>query len=157
MPLSNPQDPALDGWSGAASDIDGPPAESGIRPVVPPGFWSRLAGAGALLRSALRVTRGDPGPRAIREAAETLERGGGVVFARLEGWPRPPVVQGFVPDVYAVFDDREVLLSFESEDSLHRAAAEQREGAFTAWAGASPRRIHEQILIAGGGGSRAER
>ncbi len=158
MPLIDVRDRTLDGWSGESDDPDAPPVESGTRPVVRTGLeglWRRVAGAPARLRSALRARRGDPEPRAIREAAETLERGGGVVFAKLEGWPRPPVVQGFVPDVYAVFEDREIVLSFENEGSVERAAAQQREGAFTAWAAGSSRRIHEQILVSGGrGGAR---
>jgi hypothetical protein len=154
MPLVNAQDPALDAYRGEADDGEIPPIESGPRPLVRRGLWGRLVGAGALVRSALRVTRGDPEARAVLEAAETLERGGGVVFARLEGWPRPPVVQGFVPDVYAVFDDREIVLSFENEGSIHHASTQQRAGAFAVWASASPRRIHEQIVIPGGRGGR---
>jgi hypothetical protein len=153
MPF-NAQDPAPVVVRGESDDGDVPPVESSHRPIPEYGLWLRLADAGARVRSALRVTRSDPEPRAILEAAETLERGGGVVFAILEGWPRPPVVQGFVPDVYAVFDDREVVLAFENEGSMLGASAQQKSTAFDAWASASSQRIHEQIVVPGGRGGR---
>jgi hypothetical protein len=111
-------------------------------------------GAGARFRSALRSARPDPEPRALREAAEVLERDGGVVFADLDGWPRPPVVQGFVPDLYAVFEDREIVLSFVNEQSVLRAQSQHRDLAFSSWAGASALRIYEQIMVEGGRGGR---
>lgn len=102
-----------------------------------------------------RRPRRDPEPEAIREAAEGLERAGAVVFAVLPGWPRPPVINGFVPDVYAVLDDREILLEFENDSSVALALAERQDGAFSAWAEQDSSREYEQIVVPGGRGGRA--
>ncbi len=118
------------------------------------GFFTRLAGAGARVRTALRRALGDPEIKAVRAAAEALERDGAVVFATLGGWPRPPVLAGFVPDVYAVFEDCEVALSFENERSVLEAPASVQAVALTAWAAVSDQRVYEQIVVAGGRGGR---
>jgi hypothetical protein len=118
------------------------------------GWLTRLAGAGARVRSALRGALRDPEIGAIRDAAKTLERDGAVVFASLGGWPRPPALLGFVPDVYAVFEDCEVALSFENEQSAAEAPTRRQDLAFTAWADASSQRVYEQIVVAGGRGER---
>jgi hypothetical protein len=112
---------------------------------------SRLLDAGAKV---LQSARRDPEIRALIDAAAVLERDGGVVFAALDGWPRPPVVQGFVPDLYAVFEDREVVLDFVNEGSVARDATRRKHRAFTAWARASVQRVYEQILVEGGRGGR---
>jgi hypothetical protein len=147
MPVSDARDSALDGWSGPTGEGDGSPP-SGERESAPRGWLSRL-------RSALVMGRRDPEPRALLDAALALERDGGVVFAGLDGWPRPPVVQGFVPDVYAIFDDREIVLQFENDASRLGRAARRKSAAFTGWAAGSPVRIYEQIVVAGGRGGRS--
>jgi hypothetical protein len=118
------------------------------------GWFTRLTGAGARVRSAIRGALRDPEIRAIREAAEALERDGAVVFANLGGWPRPPVLLGFIPDVYAVFEDCEVALWFENEHSALEASTLRQDRALTSWADASPLRVYEQIVVAGGRGGR---
>ncbi len=128
-------------------DLSVSPPESGVT-VIGEGGWM------ARLRSAIRGARPDPEPRALRDAAEVLERDGGVVFADLDGWPRPPVVAGFVPDLYAVFEDREIVLSFVNERSALRETSRRRDLALTAWAAASSLRIYEEILVEGGRGGR---
>lgn len=145
MPLFNAQDPVSDGWTYPSDEFDVSPPDSGVK--VRGGWLSRL-------RSAIQGARPDPEPQALREAAELLERDGGVVFADLDGWPRPPVVQGFIPDLYAVFEDREIALSFVNERTVLREAARRRDLAFAAWAEASALRIYEQILVQGGRGGR---
>jgi len=145
------RDPAFDGWSGPTDDLDASGPESGVEAVERRGWLSRLFGAG---RGLLLSARGDPEPRALLDAALTLEHDGGAVFADLEGWPRPPVVNGFVPDLYAVFEDREVVLSFVNERSSLSDVVRRKDLAFSAWAEAAPRRIYEQVLVAGGRGGR---
>jgi hypothetical protein len=121
-------------------------------PVRPASRWiTRLLDACARV---LQSARRDPEIRALHDAASVLERDGGVVFADLDGWPRPPVVQGFVPDLYAVFDDREIVLDFVDQDSVARDATGRKDRAFTAWARASTRRVYERILVEGGRGGR---
>jgi len=119
---------------------------------VPIGWLTRLAGATARVRAALRGALGDPQLAAIREAAEALERDGAAVFANLGGWPRPPVLGGFIPDVYAVFDDCEVALSMENERSAVDASTRRQHLALTAWSREADRRVYEQIVVAGGRG-----
>ena len=147
MPLFNAQDSTPDGQVYPSVELSVSPPESGVT-VIGGGGWI------ARLRSAIRGARPDPEPRALRDAAEVLEHDGGVVFADLDGWPRPPVVQGFVPDLYAVFEDREIVLSFVNERSALRETARRRDLAFTAWAAASALRICGEILVAGGRGGR---
>ena len=154
MPLFNAQDPVPDGWTYPSDDFDVSCPISGVTVRGDSGWMSRLRGAGERVRLAIRGARPDPEPRALREAAEVLERDGGVVFADLDGWPRPPVVQGFVPDLYAVFEDREIVLAFVNEHSALREAARRQDLAFAAWAEASSLRIYEQILVPGGRGGR---
>jgi hypothetical protein len=155
MPRFDAHDPAVDDWYGESDHPDLPLPPPGVkRGSGKGGLLSRLLGAGARVRSALKTARRDPEPRAILEAAQTLERDGGVVFANLEGWPRPPVVRGFVPDLYAVFEDREIVLEFENERSVLREEARRQDLAFAAWAEASPSRIYEQIVVEGGRGGR---
>ena len=144
MPEFDVQDPASDGYHAPRA------AEGDIKI----GWLTRLAGAGARVRSALRGALRDPELRAVRAAAEALERDGAVVFATLGGWPRPPALAGFVPDVYAVFEDCEVALSFENEQSVLEAPAFRQAVALTAWAAASDQRVYEQIVVSGGRGGR---
>ena len=145
------QESAFDGWSGPSDDLDASGPESGVEAIERKGWLSRLFGAG---RGILLAARGDPEPRALLDAALTLERDGGAVFADLEGWPRPPLINGFVPDLYAVFEDREVVLSFVNERSSLSDVVRRKDLAFSSWAEAQPRRVYEQILVAGGRGGR---
>jgi hypothetical protein len=139
----------LDGYA-SPDDTNPLCLESGVRAIE--GSWiSRLVDAGARV---LQSARRDPERRALVDAASVLERAGGVVFADLDGWPRPPVVQGFVPDLYAVLEDREIVLEFVNEDSVSRDTSRRKDRAFTAWARASTRRVYEQILVEGGRGGR---
>lgn len=138
MPLHDAHDPAPDGWSR-------PRAKQAPRDPK-----SRHFGWLKRLFDAVLPAREDAEPRAVREAAETLEQDGAVVFANLDGWPRPPALHGFVPDVYAVFEDREVVLEFEDEVSVNEEPAQRQDAAFSTWAEASPCRAYEQIVIEGG-------
>lgn len=140
MPLLEMHDPITEnGWT--LTPGDGRDPESGKQRIP---WLKRLLGAVLRTRSARDAER-----RAIREAAESLERDGAAVFANVEGWPRPPVVQGFLPDVYAVFADREVVLDLAGEDEAAGGDAEhRREAAFEAWAEAASRRMYAQIVVA---------
>jgi hypothetical protein len=101
---------------------------------------SYLAEARALFGAVVKAARRDP----LRDAAEALERDGAVVFAAAPGWPRPPVINGFIPDVYAVYEDREILLELEDEAALRRGEA------FAAWAVEAEGRDYQQIAVPGG-------
>lgn len=155
MPLFHVEDPASDGWTGSYDDDGALPPESCTRQKAKVPWLRRLLGAGARVRSAIQRARGDPEPRVLREAAEALERDGAVVFARIEGWPRPPVIHGFIPDVYAVFEDLEIVLAFVNEASVLLSPSRRLDAAFASWAAASPCRAYEQIVVPGGRGGRA--
>jgi hypothetical protein len=170
MPLFNVEDPASDGAQRAYQGVDVPAPESGERDHGKIGWLSRLAGAGARVRRVVRGALRDPELKAIGEAAAALERDGAVVFACLGGWPRPPVIQGFVPDVYAVFEDCEVVLTFTGEPpaegtgsrpglrsavpSSAPSPAQRRDFAFASWAEGSPVRVYEHVVVAGSRGAR---
>ncbi|MFT3766875.1 MAG: hypothetical protein QM820_15360 [Minicystis sp.] len=109
----------------------------------------RLLDAGALVASAFDVVRGEPGERAIRRAIARFERGGALVFADLPGWPRPPAINGFVPAVYAVYEDREVVLILEDAEAWDTEGATRRRLAFAAWAAAEPEREIESVVVSG--------
>lgn len=112
----------------------------------------RLLDAGALVASALDAVRGEPAARAIRRAAGRFERGGALVFADLPGWPRPPAVHGFVPAVYAVFEDREVLLDIEDPELSGSEPSSRRQLAFASWATAAPEReVEIEAVVASRG------
>jgi hypothetical protein len=49
--------------------------------------------------------------------------------------------------VYAVFEDHEVVLEFEDEESVKKESAQRQDAAFASWAGAAPCRDYEQIVI----------
>lgn len=103
------------------------------------------------LRRLYDAARGDPGPRAIRAAAERLERSGALVFADVAGWPRPPLVRGYVPSVYAVYEDREVVIRLEEQPDADAddppESVSRKHLAFTAWAEASPQRDYDVIVV----------
>ena len=96
----------------------------------------------------MKAARRDP----LRDAAEALERDGAVVFAAAPGWPRPPVINGFIPDVYAVYPDHEILLELEDEGSVDEGPTLRRSDAFAAWAVEAEGREHQQIAAPGSRG-----
>jgi hypothetical protein len=85
----------------------------------------------------------------IKRTAEGLDRDGAVVFARATGWPHPPVINGYRPHVYAVYDDREVALSFTTEENVEEPVSERQTIAFAAWAEEAPEREFAQIVVPG--------
>lgn len=112
-------------------------------------FVRCLLDAGARVVSVLDAVRGEPRARAVRAAAERFSRGGALVFADVEGWPRPPAIHGFVPAVYAIFDDGEVVLHVDEPEADDAEPASRRDLAFRTWAEAAPDREVEPIVIRG--------
>jgi hypothetical protein len=106
------------------------------------------------LRRLFDAACGEPRSRAIRAAAEGLERSGALVFADVPGWPRPPLVRGYVPSVYGVYEDREVVVRVEEQpedaeesDDVAPESADRRHVAFSAWAATSPQRDYEVVVV----------
>lgn len=112
-------------------------------------FVRRLLDAGARVISVIDAVRGEPRARAVRSAAERFARDGALVFADVDGWPRPPSIHGFIPAVYALFDDAEVLLSVDDPPEGDAEPASRRDLAFRTWAEAAPNREYEPIVVRG--------
>jgi hypothetical protein len=122
--------------------------ESSVPEGRGPRWIERWLDARALLGAFVKAARKDP----LLDAAEALERDGAVVFAAAPGWPRPPVINGFIPDVYAVYEDHELLLEVDDEAPASEAPTLRRGDAFAAWAVASEGREYQQIVVPGGRG-----
>jgi hypothetical protein len=91
----------------------------------------------------LQLPPPDPEAKAILRSARSHVKAGAEVYADLPGWPKPPVLNGHIPDVYA-----------EYELSIERTHARRQDAAFSAWAEQGEHREYEQILIKGGRGGR---
>lgn len=96
----------------------------------------------------------DPEKVAIRRTAKRHLKNGAEVFADLRGWPKPPTLNGHIPDIFAVYEDREIALEFENRNSVSRTHARRQDLAFSSWAADSPKREYEQILVKNGRGGR---
>lgn len=111
------------------------------------GLLGRLEGTVARIRGVLDAARGAPVARAVVAAATRLDREGALVFADVPGWPRPPLIHGFVPSVYAVFTDRELVLQVMELRADSAEPDHRRRRAFRAWAAAAPEREHEILVV----------
>ena len=115
--------------------------------------WLKVAlGAGALYLGykGIQYLREDPEVRAIRNSAEDHVRSGAMVFADTKGWPRPPIANGHIPDVLAIYDDVTVIEEFENDRSVMRAHARRQHSAFSKLVASDV--FYEQIVVAGGRG-----
>jgi hypothetical protein len=120
--------------------------------IAPPPAASALfrlmAGVRALARRALARLRREPRARLVQKTAAELEQSGALVFADAEGWPRPPNIHGFVPCVYAVYEDGEVVLRLTDPEVKHTEERRSHQ-AFAAWAEESPEREYEPLPLKG--------
>ncbi len=174
-------EPSRQVWSGQATD---PPIAASIIPApAPPNDsvpdWLKVVGIGLglgaaifggawLLEEALKPKRpartSSPGPSysppedpeliAIRRTAKRHRKNGAEVFADIPGWPKPPKLNGHIPDVFAVYQDGEVALEFENRNSVGRTHARRQDLAFSSWAEESPRRKYQQVVVNNGRGGR---
>lgn len=106
----------------------------------------------ALLQSLLPPP--DPERVAIQQSAEWHAQRGAEVRADIPGWPRPPVLDGRIPDVHADYGDRVVIEEYENEQSISRTHASEQDATFTRWANRSYRREYTQLVVPGGRGGR---
>lgn len=162
-------------WSGHAADA--PLAASSIAVPVKPGVpnWLKCVGAAlGILGSAWFISKAlepttsprpsrsrrpdvqpppaDPEWVAIHQSAERHARNGADVRADIAGWPRPPVLDGRIPDVHAHYGDRVEIEEYENERSVVRTHAAEQHATFTRWANRSYRREYTQFLVPGGRG-----
>jgi len=118
-----------------------------------------VLGAAAALLTAWVLLREKPDEEAeaIRSLALDLDDEGAAVFADIKGFSRPPIINGHIPDVFALMDDgSQLAVEFENERSVRRTHARRQDKAFTKWAKASPKkRAYVQEIIPGGKGRRS--
>lgn len=97
----------------------------------------------------------DPETVAIRRSAKRHLKNGAEVFADIPGWPRPPKINGHIPDVYAYYPDgREVVQEFENDRSVFSSHARRQDVAFSLHATEFEQVEYEQVVIKGGRGGR---
>lgn len=133
------------------------PAPAVPAPTPGPSFGEAAVaiGLGALGVWALSRLLSDPEPRRITAIAERYERKGAAVFADTKGWPRPPLLNGRIPDVYAVFPDgREHAVEVENDRSIERSHARAQVRDLCTWATRSRSRRFSVEVVAGGRGGR---
>lgn len=56
-----------------------------------------------------------------------------VVYADLPDKAKPPEINGFVPDIYAIFGNKLVVVEIETVDSVNTEHARQQDIAFYQW------------------------
>lgn len=67
---------------------------------------------------------------AIRAEAKSYERRGYDVQADVSGYPKPPTVGGYRPDLMVKKGGQRTIVEVETEDSLNTAHAAAQNGAF---------------------------
>jgi hypothetical protein len=112
--------------------------------------------AGYAIAAAVSYALDDPERREIERSAKRHQRRGATVRADIAGWPRPPLIGGHIPDVFAWYPSgRVVVEEFENDRSVFSVHAERQHDAFSRWADRVPnRRRYTQIEIEGGRGGR---
>jgi hypothetical protein len=70
-------------------------------------------------------------------AKRVIEAGWRDVWSDLPGNVKPPVVAGFIPDIYAVHNGEKYIIEIETTDSVNSPHAMQQKIAFRAWENAS--------------------
>lgn len=65
---------------------------------------------------------------------EAVNRGWLTVFVDLPGYQKPPMISGFIPDVYAHNGYRELVVEVETSDTINSQHTTQQCAAFRQWA-----------------------
>ncbi len=81
-------------------------------------------------------------------ASEARQRGWTTVFADLPTYAKPPVIQSYVPDIYAHNGRAELIVEVETNDSIGTAHAIAQKMAFTRWQQESPTLRKFQVIVA---------
>lgn len=76
-------------------------------------------------------------------AKKVITAGWNIVRLDLPGNVKPPVVAGFIPDIYAAHNGQKYIIEVETTDSANTPHAMQQKIAFRAWANTSPGRKFE--------------
>lgn len=130
---------------------------SAPRPNAVP-WGSILLGAAAVaaMYCVYKKLTEDPEPKRIREIAEKFEREGARVSADLRGWPKPPLLNGRIPDVFAEHSDgwREAV-EIENDRSIHRSHARGQIADLKRWAARTRRTSFSVEIVRNGRGGKA--
>lgn len=73
-------------------------------------------------------------------ARQVISAGWDTVWSDLPGNTKPPMINRFVPDIYAIHNNgQRYLVEIETADSINTQHALQQKSAFQAWVNASPK------------------
>ncbi|MBU2545492.1 hypothetical protein KKC65_03540 [Patescibacteria group bacterium] len=87
-----------------------------------------------------RVSQGRHNLGVASFARKVVSAGWNKVWSDLPGNTKPPIINGFIPDIYATHTNgRRHLVEIETIDSINTRHALQQKAAFQAWVNASPR------------------
>lgn len=81
-------------------------------------------------------------------ARQVILAGWNTVWSDLPGNIKPPIINGFIPDIYAIHNDGErYLVEIETADSINTQHALRQKSAFQIWVNASPRTRSFEIRL----------
>lgn len=84
--------------------------------------------------------------RAVEKIAQDYEDRGYDVSADVEGYPRPPTIGGYRPDVVARKGGHETIVEVETPDSVDSPRDRAQQKAFQSAARRSKRRHYKRIV-----------
>jgi hypothetical protein len=76
----------------------------------------------------------------IKEWAELYKKQYYLVHANLEGWGKPTVIKGHVPDIMASKVLKKLIVQVETHYTMDLEEAQKRKKAFEQWAKEAPNR-----------------
>jgi len=80
-------------------------------------------------------------------ARKAITAGWSSVRTDLPGSPKPPLVNGYIPDIYATHSNQEYIIEVETSDSINSGHALLQKVAFQKWASAGPNRKFELRIV----------
>ncbi len=80
-------------------------------------------------------------------AKQVIAAGWRIVKFDLPSNVKPPMVGGFIPDIYAAHNGKSYIIEVETADSVNSPHAIQQKIAFRAWENASPGRKFDVKVV----------
>lgn len=80
-------------------------------------------------------------------ARQIITAGWSRVWSDLPGNAKPPIINGYIPDIYALHGNSEYAIEIETQDSVNSEQARQQLAAFRAWAQVGQNRKFETKLV----------
>lgn len=84
--------------------------------------------------------------RKVREVAKDYERRGYDVSADVPGYPQPPTIGGYRPDLVASKSGQETIVEVETPDSVNSPRDVAQQGTFLRAARRSEKRHYKRII-----------